>query len=37
VDAVAAGELADALDRFVATFADDVGGAELTRERDRSA
>jgi hypothetical protein len=30
----AVGELADALDRFVAALADDVRGAELPGERD---
>ena len=34
VDAEAAGQLADALDRLLAALADDVGGAELARERD---
>ena len=34
VDAVAAGELEDALDRLLAALGDDVGGAELARERD---
>ena len=35
VGAVAAGQLAHALDRLVAALADDVGGAELAAERDR--
>ena len=34
VDAEAAGELADALDGLLAALGDDVGGAELARERD---
>ena len=34
VHAEAAGQLADALDGLLAALADDVGGAELARERD---